>query len=46
MGSMIMIDFQKSFSRTKYQIVQERLAEGGGRRSVSKLVKDDADSNV
>jgi len=41
-----MADFQKTFSRTKDQIVQERLAEVGGRRSVAKLVKDDADSYV
>jgi hypothetical protein len=46
MGSVIMIDFQKTFSRTKDQIVQERLAEAGRRRSVAKLGKDDADGYV
>jgi hypothetical protein len=46
MGSMIMTDFQKTFSRTKDQIVQERLAEAAGRRSLAKLVKNDADGYV
>jgi hypothetical protein len=41
-----MTDFQKTFSRTKDQIVQERLAEAGGGRSVAKLVKNDADGYV
>jgi hypothetical protein len=46
MGSMIMTDFQKTSSRAKDQIVKERLAETGGRRSVAKLVKNDADGYV
>jgi hypothetical protein len=43
MGAMIMTDFQKTSSRTKDQIVKERLAEAGGRRSVAKLMKGDVD---
>ncbi len=43
---MIMTDFQKTFSQTKDQIVQERVAEVEGRQSVAKLVDDDADGYV
>jgi hypothetical protein len=41
-----MPDFQKTFSRTKDQIVQERLAEAWEERSVAKLPENDADGYV